>query len=415
MADLLGGTTGQVLAKASNTDMDFSWVAQDDSNAIQNSIVDAKGDLIGATANDTPARLAVGTNGQVLTADSTASTGLAWATPTATPTSYGYTAGKNKVINGDFSVWQRGTSVNTTTFGYTADRWLGYQYGSVTVSRQATADTTNLPSIQYCGRVQRPAAQTGLNPIYLSQSIESSASIPFSGQTVTLSFYARRGSNYSSASNILTAQVISGTGTDQNVNVGGFTGSVQVSAPNVTLTTTWQRFTTTGTVGTNATQLGVVFTYTPVGTAGTNDYFEVTGVQLEAGTATTFASASGGSPEAELAMCQRYFQRIDATNGTTFSPFGSGQAVTTLLAYSTVTYAIKRTSPSLSFATAANFQTTAINGAGITLSAIGTAASSVNSALVEATVAAGLVAGNASILYRNAGSSPCYIDISAEL
>lgn len=83
MADLLGGTTGQVLAKASNTNMDFTWVAQDDSNAIQNAIVDAKGDLIAASAADTPARLAVGTNGQVLTADSTASTGLAWTTPAA--------------------------------------------------------------------------------------------------------------------------------------------------------------------------------------------------------------------------------------------------------------------------------------------------------------------------------------------
>lgn len=80
LLDLKGGTTGQVLAKASATDMDFSWVAQDDSNAIQNAIVDAKGDIIAATANDTPARLAVGTNGQVLTADSTAATGLAWAT-----------------------------------------------------------------------------------------------------------------------------------------------------------------------------------------------------------------------------------------------------------------------------------------------------------------------------------------------
>jgi hypothetical protein len=84
LADLLGGTSGQVLAKNSNTDMDFVWVAQDDSNAIQNSIVDAKGDLIAASANDTPARLAVGTNGQVLTADSTAGTGLAWATPAVT-------------------------------------------------------------------------------------------------------------------------------------------------------------------------------------------------------------------------------------------------------------------------------------------------------------------------------------------
>jgi hypothetical protein len=81
LVDLKGGTTGQVLAKASGTDLDFSWVAQDDSNAIQNAIVDAKGDLIGATAADTPARLAVGANGTVLTADSTAATGLAWAAP----------------------------------------------------------------------------------------------------------------------------------------------------------------------------------------------------------------------------------------------------------------------------------------------------------------------------------------------
>ncbi len=78
LADLLGGTTDQVLAKNSNTDMDFKWVTSDDANAIQNTIVDAKGDLIGATAADTPARLAVGTNGQVLTADSTSATGLAY-------------------------------------------------------------------------------------------------------------------------------------------------------------------------------------------------------------------------------------------------------------------------------------------------------------------------------------------------
>ena len=79
LADLKGGTTGQVLSKTSGTDMDFTWVTTDDANAIQNSIVDAKGDLIAASANDTPARLAVGTNGQVLTADSTAATGLKWA------------------------------------------------------------------------------------------------------------------------------------------------------------------------------------------------------------------------------------------------------------------------------------------------------------------------------------------------
>jgi hypothetical protein len=58
-----------------------AWVSLDDPNAIQNSIVTAKGDIIGATASSTPARLAVGTNNQVLTADSTTATGLKWATP----------------------------------------------------------------------------------------------------------------------------------------------------------------------------------------------------------------------------------------------------------------------------------------------------------------------------------------------
>jgi hypothetical protein len=75
--DLKGGTTGQVLAKASNTDLDFTWST---SSGIQATLLDAKGDLIAASAADTAARLAVGTNGQYLSADSTASTGLKWVT-----------------------------------------------------------------------------------------------------------------------------------------------------------------------------------------------------------------------------------------------------------------------------------------------------------------------------------------------
>lgn len=83
LVDLKGGTTGQVLAKASDTDLDYSWVAQDDSNAIQNAIIDAKGDLIAGSAADTPAILSVGANDTVLTADSSTATGLKWATPAA--------------------------------------------------------------------------------------------------------------------------------------------------------------------------------------------------------------------------------------------------------------------------------------------------------------------------------------------
>lgn len=76
--DLKGGTTGQVLAKASNTDLDFTWSSVDPLT-----ILDAKGDLITATAADTPARLAVGANGTYLQADSSTATGLKWGTVSA--------------------------------------------------------------------------------------------------------------------------------------------------------------------------------------------------------------------------------------------------------------------------------------------------------------------------------------------
>lgn len=79
LVDLKGGTTGQVLAKASNTDMDFTWAT--DASGIPATIFDAKGDLIAASAADTAARLGVGTNGQYLSADSSTATGLKWVTP----------------------------------------------------------------------------------------------------------------------------------------------------------------------------------------------------------------------------------------------------------------------------------------------------------------------------------------------
>ena len=112
LLDLKGGTTGQVLAKASGTDMDFTWTAIDPLV-----ILDAKGDLITATAADTPARLAVGTNAQVLTADSTTATGLKWATPAASASGLTFITGTTFSAVSSFSL-------PNNTFTATYDNYL---------------------------------------------------------------------------------------------------------------------------------------------------------------------------------------------------------------------------------------------------------------------------------------------------
>lgn len=140
MADLKGGTTGQVLTKNSNTDMDFTWAA--DASGIPATIFDAKGDLIAASAADTAARLAVGTNGQVLTADSTASTGLAW----ATPSSGSLTLLSTTSMNGSSNVSVTGISGSHTNLQIQVlDLSLGGAAGTIYV--RFNSDTTNYNAV----------------------------------------------------------------------------------------------------------------------------------------------------------------------------------------------------------------------------------------------------------------------------
>jgi len=216
-------------------------------------------------------------------------------------------AGKNTVINGGMDIWQRGTSIAGTTTSFSADRWQSYRgVAGSTFSRQVTGDTTNLPNIQYCVRVQRDSGNTSTTGIFLTQNFETVNSIPLAGKTVTLSFYARAGSNYSRVSSGLTVSLTTGTGTDQNGLTGAYTGSATAINQTATLTTTWQRFTYSATLAATTTELNTTFSFTPVGTAGANDYYEITGVQLEAANTASNFQRAAGNIQGELAACQRY-------------------------------------------------------------------------------------------------------------
>jgi len=132
----------------------------------------------------------------------------------------------------------------------------------------------------------------------------------FAGKTVTFSFWARAGANYSSASSALKVEIVTGTGTDQNVIHGSYTGSSTIVSATKTLSTTWQKFSVSAAVASTATEIAVQVWYTPVGTAGASDYFEITGVQLEEGpVATPFEFEDYGTT---LRKCQRYYQKRTA-------------------------------------------------------------------------------------------------------
>lgn len=208
---------------------------------------------------------------------------------------------KNMLLNGAFDVWQRGTSIGTSaSFAYIADRWYcGSSGGSRLFTRQ-----TGPTGFTYCIRAQRTAADANTTAVIVMQHLESINSLQAKGQQVTLSFYARAGANFSSASNLLSAYIRTGTGTDQKAT--SYTGSADTTT-NVTLTTSWKLFTLTGTLSASLNELAVFFQYNPVGAAGAADYYEVSGVQLEI---SPVASSFDFVPfEQTYQRCLRYYQK----------------------------------------------------------------------------------------------------------
>ena len=308
---------------------------------IQPTIFDAKADILTATAADTPARLAVGNNGDTIVADSAESTGLRW--------QGNYAAGKNKVINGDFGIWQRGTSFSNPANGaFTTDRWtLAYNGTGITSSvTQETFTPGSAPVAGYEGsyflRHDVSVAGTGNTTRQFRQPIEDVRT--FAGQTVTLSFWAKADTNRTISTYL--AQIF-GT---------GGSASVDSATKNYSVTTTWQRFTQTvtlasisgKTIGTNS-NLRVVLQM-PSNSTLTVDFW---GVQLEAGNVSTSFQTATGTIQGELAACHRYYQLLASGNGKALG-MANSYATTAFDAFIHLPVEM-RTTPTLSVVSGTNY------------------------------------------------------------
>jgi hypothetical protein len=290
-----------------------AWVGFDDSNAIQNSIINAKGDLIAGSANDTPAILAAGNNGETLVADSAATTGLRWQPD--------FSVGRNKIINGDFSINQRQFTSVTTNTTFLFDRYvasLGGTSGTTTFTPEnftlGAAPVAGYEGKQYLQCVTSGHVNTD-NYGSVFQKIESVRT--FAGQTITVSFWAKAASG--------TPKV--GIRIQQNFGSGGSPSSaVNQYATISAISTSWARYSATftlgslsgktiGTSGSDSLTISLVFSAgTATFDAGAgfgdmlqNNTFGVWGLQTEAGNVATAFQTATGTLQGELAACQRYY------------------------------------------------------------------------------------------------------------
>jgi hypothetical protein len=267
-----------------------------------NSPLTAKGDLFGYST--TQARVAVGNDGETLVADSSTSTGLRYQAD--------FAAGKNKIINGDMSIWQRGTTFTPSVgaLTYTADRFFVVLPSGSTVSRQTFTPGT-APVAGYEGQFYLNVTNTANAQNYeAGQRIENART--FAGQTVTFSFWARSTVG-AQTMNILLQQNF-GTGGSPSAGVDGTFVASSTGTTQYTPTGTWTRYWFTyslpsvsgKTFGTdNNSYLQVrPFQYT---TTTTNTSLDIWGVQLEAGSVATAFQTATGTIQGELAACQRYY------------------------------------------------------------------------------------------------------------
>jgi hypothetical protein len=336
-----------------------------------------------------------------------------------TPTADSLQGFRNRIINGNMRIDQRNAgaavTVGTVAAGtYGVDRWWGYTgTGSLWQVDQVSTSNTDFP---FATRIQRIAGQTSTSAIYWGQVIEYNNMFDMAGQSATLSFYATAGANFSGTN--VEMYVFSGTVADQgasSLNSGGWTGiAVELngtSAGLFTPTSTRQHFTFTFTLDAGIKELCVRLNWSGSGTAGANDYIDITGVQLEVGSvATPFERRPYGT---ELQLCQRYYWRI---TGSTNVPFGSGfNSATTQNEIVTFFPVEMRTAPTAleQSGTASHYRVRHAS-TDTTCSAVPTFQNASNwLAWSASTVASGLTTGQGSFLRSNNASA--YLAWSAEL
>lgn len=235
--------------------------------------------------------------------------------PAFTAINGGQIAGtRNRLINGSMDVAQRGTSFAGQD-GYALDRWYCNRNGGgagVTFSQAYGAFSTKKNWMS----VQRTAGNTSTQPAVAYQAIEGINCRDLAGQTVSFSFLLGSGSTLSSTSSNVTAVIAYQTGGTDIGPTGAWTSAVttQFSVPSNSSPT---RYSTQASIPSTATQIEVWITFAFSGTAGADDRYYVTDVQLENGSvATSFERRSFG---AEVQLCQRYFEKsypIDVAPGT---------------------------------------------------------------------------------------------------
>ncbi len=226
---------------------------------------------------------------------------------------------RNAIINSHMDVWQRGTSfaLSSSTKTYTADRWAVYRAATgCTVSRQ-----TGPTGQAYAMRVQRDSANASTTAITAYHALESLDSYKFAGQTAYLKLTMKAGANFSAASSSVTVKVTYGTGTDQSPEAS-WTGTTDALSTSQVITTTSTSYDFNSiSIPSSATQVKVSVGFTPVGTASTNDWFELSAAQLSVNPAPGYERLSYNET---VALCQRYYQTGlgywygQATSGITF-------------------------------------------------------------------------------------------------